>query len=38
MDACVGRALKEGSFDRSEILCTKTLYNYVDLDFSILKI
>lgn len=31
MDACVGRALKEGSFDRSEILCTKTLYNYVDL-------
>lgn len=31
MDACVGRALEEGSFDRSEILCTKTLYNYVDL-------
>ena len=31
LDACVGRALKEGSFDRSEILCTKTLYNYVDL-------
>lgn len=30
-DACVGRALEDGSFDRSEILCTKTLYNYVDL-------
>ena len=24
-------ALEEGNFDRSEILCTKTLYNYVDL-------
>ena len=31
LDACVGRALEEGSFERSEILCTKTLYNYVDL-------
>ena len=31
LDACVGRALEEGSFSRSEILCTKTLYNYVDL-------
>ena len=31
LDACVGRALEEGSFDRSKILCTKTLYNYVDL-------
>ena len=31
LDACVGRALEEGSFDRSEILCTKTLYHYVDL-------
>ena len=36
LDACVGRALKEGSFDRSEILCTKTLYNYVD--FGLLNI
>ena len=27
------RALEDGSFDRSEILCTKTLYNYVDLGF-----
>ena len=31
LDACVGRALEEGGFDRSDILCTKTLYNYVDL-------
>lgn len=31
LDACVGRALEEGRFDRSEILCTKTLYHYVDL-------
>ena len=31
LDACVGRALEEASFERSEILCTKTLYNYVDL-------
>ena len=31
LDACAGRALEEGNFDRSEILCTKTLYNYVDL-------
>ena len=31
LDACAGRALEEGRFDRSEILCTKTLYNYVDL-------
>ena len=31
LDACVGRALEEGSFDRREILCTKTLYHYVDL-------
>ena len=30
LDACVGRALEEGRYDRSEILCTKTLYNYVD--------
>ena len=31
LDACVGRALEDGSFDRSKMLCTKTLYNYVDL-------
>ena len=31
LDACFGRALAEGIFDRSQMVCTKTLYNYVDL-------
>lgn len=31
LDACVGRALREGLFSRSEIVCTKTLYRYVEL-------
>ena len=31
LDACFGRALQSGEFDRSEVVCTKTLYNYVDL-------
>lgn len=31
LDACVGRALESGKFQRDEIVCTKTLYNYVDL-------
>jgi IS30 family transposase len=30
-DACVGRALKSGKFKPSEMVCTKTLYNYIDL-------
>lgn len=30
LDACYGRALKNGKFQRSEMVCTKTLYNYVD--------
>lgn len=30
-DACVGNALETGKFERSEIVCTKTLYNYIDL-------
>lgn len=30
-DACVGNALKTGKFQRSQIVCTKTLYNYIDL-------
>lgn len=29
LDACVGRALLEGRFTREQIVCTKTLYNYV---------
>jgi len=31
LDACVGRALISGDFNRSETVCVKTLYNYVDL-------
>jgi IS30 family transposase len=30
LDACFGRALLEGKFPRTEMVCTKTLYNYVD--------
>jgi IS30 family transposase len=30
LDACVGSALLDGTFTRDEIVCTKTLYNYVD--------
>ena len=29
LDACVGRALNQDRFSRSEVVCTKTLYNYV---------
>lgn len=31
LDACFGYALKEGLFTREQMVCTKTLYNYVDL-------
>lgn len=31
LDICVGRALLDGSFTRDQVVCTKTLYNYVDL-------
>jgi len=31
LDACVGRALAEGLFGREDIVCTKTLYNYVTM-------
>lgn len=31
LDACHGRALQSASFSRDEVVCTKTLYNYVDL-------
>lgn len=30
-DACIGNALATGKFQRSQIVCTKTLYNYIDL-------
>ena len=29
LDACFGRALVTGEFQRGEMVCTKTLYNYV---------
>ena len=31
LDACAGRAIEAEEFDRSDTLCTKTLYNYVSL-------
>lgn len=33
LDACFGEALNTGRFQRSEMVCTKTLYSYVDLGF-----
>jgi len=30
-DACVGNALATGKLDGFQIVCTKTLYNYIDL-------
>lgn len=37
LDACVGNALTKGGFDRSQIVNTKTLYNYVDLGLLSIK-
>lgn len=31
LDACFGYALKKGLFERDQMVCTKTLYNYCDL-------
>ena len=31
LDACVGRALQDGTFTRDQMVCTKTLYHYIDL-------
>ena len=31
LDACVGRALENELFTRYQIVCTKTLYSYIDL-------
>ena len=33
LDACCGRALETGEFTRNQVVCTKTLYNYVTLGF-----
>jgi IS30 family transposase len=37
LDACVGNALLTGKFTREQIVCTKTLYNYVDLGLLSIK-
>lgn len=31
LDACVGRAILDGKFTKEQIVCTKTLYHYVEL-------
>lgn len=31
VDACVGRVLRDGDFHREQMVCTKTLYAYIDL-------
>ena len=31
LDVCAGRAVADGTFQREKIVCTKTLYRYVDL-------
>jgi hypothetical protein len=31
VDACVGRALNQSEFRRNEVVCIKTLYNYVSV-------
>ena len=31
LDTCTGRALLDGEFTRDQIVCTKTLYHYVDI-------
>lgn len=36
-DACFGEALETGRFMRSEMVCTKTLYNYIDLGLLAVK-
>ena len=37
LDACAGRAVLDGEFTKEEIVCTKTLYRYVDLGFFDIK-
>lgn len=38
LDAAFGAALHSGEFRRDEMVCTKTLYNYVDLGLRSIKI
>ena len=37
LDACVGFAKKNNLFKENELICTKTLYNYIDLGFLRIK-
>lgn len=37
LDSCTGKAIESGKFPRSRTVCTKTLYNYVDMDFLPIK-
>ena len=37
LDACAGRAIADGAFQRSETVCTKTLYRYVELNLLPIK-
>lgn len=37
VDACFGDAMKHKRFKRSEMVCTKTIYNYIDLGLLELK-
>jgi len=37
IDACVGHSLKSGQFKRSEVVCTKTFYNYIDQGLTCIK-
>ncbi|WP_300383414.1 IS30 family transposase [Clostridium sp.] len=37
LDACFGDAINTSRFQRSEMVCTKTLYTYVDLGFLNIK-
>ena len=37
LDACVGHAITDGTFRREKMVCTKTLYRYVDLGLLSIK-
>ncbi len=37
VDACVGEAIVSARYDRSEMVCSKTLYNYIDLGLMTIK-
>jgi IS30 family transposase len=37
LDACFGRAITNGEFSREEVVCTKTLYNYIEAGLMCVK-